>query len=406
MFRYKVIMTFFSVILILGCSGSADDSKIQKVVDTTTTDEERIKATIETIDSIIEDNIVKVQKIHNHPHWWNHKEETFSKIDASMKEFGFDKYNLKGINIYQPLGVPIYTWIKISEDGESIIVGECKNEGSDIHLKGTLFRKTIAYGEHRGEKTKVKIPLRQLTRTYEDEIPLSGMVARHSGDVDEVESMHPINCSRSKNSNTRNKEVETKEERVDGLNLSKDEMSSVILAYEFSSFASMEIDGCGCAYGGSPESEQAKVLEVGRKQEGGPSDSGYWPVRVRLQGTCPVNIDPDFNCETNRFKGIFEYIIYKNPYGEWKSQPTKTIKNLGTRRVKKDRSSEEKSSKKLEGEKYRDTRYRRIEHGDHYHYFPPNREKDIPLSRFPSQPPEPGEKITPTGKVVTSTPDS
>lgn len=44
--------------------------------------------------------------------------------------------------------------------------------------------------------------------------------------------------------------------------------------------------------------------------------------------------------------------------------------------------------------------YEKFEHGDHYHYVPDNRDPDVPISRFPTKPPEKGEYITPRGEVV------
>jgi len=44
--------------------------------------------------------------------------------------------------------------------------------------------------------------------------------------------------------------------------------------------------------------------------------------------------------------------------------------------------------------------YIRVEHGDHAHYYPPNRDPDVPLSEFPTRPPGPGERITPDGRIV------
>lgn len=47
-----------------------------------------------------------------------------------------------------------------------------------------------------------------------------------------------------------------------------------------------------------------------------------------------------------------------------------------------------------------DDKYKKIEHGNHYHYVPHNRDKDVPVSRFPTKPPGEGEYIAPNGEVV------
>lgn len=48
-----------------------------------------------------------------------------------------------------------------------------------------------------------------------------------------------------------------------------------------------------------------------------------------------------------------------------------------------------------------DQPYMEIPHGDHVHYVPKDRNTDVPLNRFPTQPPGPNERILPDGRVVT-----
>lgn len=44
--------------------------------------------------------------------------------------------------------------------------------------------------------------------------------------------------------------------------------------------------------------------------------------------------------------------------------------------------------------------YDEIPHGDHVHYVPKNRDPNVSVSQFPTQPPGPGEVITPQGRIV------
>lgn len=44
--------------------------------------------------------------------------------------------------------------------------------------------------------------------------------------------------------------------------------------------------------------------------------------------------------------------------------------------------------------------YRKVKHGNHVHYVHPNRSPDVSIGRFPTNPPGPGEYITPEGKIV------
>lgn len=44
--------------------------------------------------------------------------------------------------------------------------------------------------------------------------------------------------------------------------------------------------------------------------------------------------------------------------------------------------------------------YVEISHGDHVHYVPEDRNPDVSISQFPTQPPGPGEHITPEGRIV------
>ena len=45
--------------------------------------------------------------------------------------------------------------------------------------------------------------------------------------------------------------------------------------------------------------------------------------------------------------------------------------------------------------------YLPVSHGDHKHYVPADRNPDVPVSSFPTQPPASGERILPNGQVVT-----
>lgn len=49
---------------------------------------------------------------------------------------------------------------------------------------------------------------------------------------------------------------------------------------------------------------------------------------------------------------------------------------------------------------YRNQPYEEIPHGDHVHYIPKDRNEDVPVGRFPTQPPAEGERITPDGEIV------
>lgn len=47
-----------------------------------------------------------------------------------------------------------------------------------------------------------------------------------------------------------------------------------------------------------------------------------------------------------------------------------------------------------------DKDYAEIPHGNHTHYVPKDRDHDVPLSRFPTEPPAENERILPDGRVV------
>jgi hypothetical protein len=49
---------------------------------------------------------------------------------------------------------------------------------------------------------------------------------------------------------------------------------------------------------------------------------------------------------------------------------------------------------------YRDQPYEEVPHGDHVHYVPKERNENVSISRFPTRPPEAGERITPDGEIV------
>lgn len=44
--------------------------------------------------------------------------------------------------------------------------------------------------------------------------------------------------------------------------------------------------------------------------------------------------------------------------------------------------------------------YREVSHGSHSHYVPHDRDPNVSVSDFPTQPPRKGEEITPTGQIV------
>ena len=50
-----------------------------------------------------------------------------------------------------------------------------------------------------------------------------------------------------------------------------------------------------------------------------------------------------------------------------------------------------------------DQPYMEISHGNHVHYVPKDRDPDVPMNRFPTQPPGPNERILPDGRVVPTT---
>ncbi len=47
-----------------------------------------------------------------------------------------------------------------------------------------------------------------------------------------------------------------------------------------------------------------------------------------------------------------------------------------------------------------ETGYYEISHGDHTHYVPEGWDENVPISRFPTKPPAPNERILPNGQVV------
>jgi hypothetical protein len=49
---------------------------------------------------------------------------------------------------------------------------------------------------------------------------------------------------------------------------------------------------------------------------------------------------------------------------------------------------------------YRNQSFEEIPHGDHVHYVPKDRNEDVSISRFPTRPPNEGERITPDGEIV------
>lgn len=44
--------------------------------------------------------------------------------------------------------------------------------------------------------------------------------------------------------------------------------------------------------------------------------------------------------------------------------------------------------------------YNEVPHGNHSHYVPKDRDKNVPVGQFPTRPPEEGERITPRGEIV------
>ncbi len=47
-----------------------------------------------------------------------------------------------------------------------------------------------------------------------------------------------------------------------------------------------------------------------------------------------------------------------------------------------------------------DQDYVEISHGNHSHFVPKDRDPNVSISNFPTQPPGPDERITPDGRVV------
>ena len=49
---------------------------------------------------------------------------------------------------------------------------------------------------------------------------------------------------------------------------------------------------------------------------------------------------------------------------------------------------------------FNDAGYVEINHGNHKHYVPEDRDMSVPIDRFPGTPPGPDERIMPDGRVV------
>jgi hypothetical protein len=49
---------------------------------------------------------------------------------------------------------------------------------------------------------------------------------------------------------------------------------------------------------------------------------------------------------------------------------------------------------------FHDGPYLEIPHGDHVHYVPHDRDRNIPIGQFPTRRPGPNEIITPDGRVI------
>ena len=49
---------------------------------------------------------------------------------------------------------------------------------------------------------------------------------------------------------------------------------------------------------------------------------------------------------------------------------------------------------------YGEKGYMEINHGDHKHYVPEDRDPNVSISNFPTSPPGPNERITPSGQIV------
>ncbi len=49
---------------------------------------------------------------------------------------------------------------------------------------------------------------------------------------------------------------------------------------------------------------------------------------------------------------------------------------------------------------YGEKGYMEINHGDHKHYVPEDRDPNVSISAFPTSPPGPNEKILPNGQIV------
>ena len=89
-----------------------------------------------------------------------------------------------------------------------------------------------------------------------------------------------------------------------------------------------------------------------------------------------------------------------NPYrGEIRGEWELSYKNSGDLKSIPDKSTPECFRPEIFGNDD-ESKLNKIEHGDHYHYVPENRNKDVPIGRFPIEPPGPGEYITPSGEIV------
>jgi hypothetical protein len=55
---------------------------------------------------------------------------------------------------------------------------------------------------------------------------------------------------------------------------------------------------------------------------------------------------------------------------------------------------------------FHDGPYLEIPHGDHTHYVPHDRDRNVPIGQFPTRRPGPNERIMPNGEIVVIEPDT
>lgn len=267
--------------------------------------DENIKSNIGEIEDIILKSMREVQKAHNMSESWEKDMDSINReLKNRIEKIGFERVNKEYIETLEQ-------YKNTFSSGNDVFMVRMNTKSG--YTDSQLINYNVC------DKREVKTAVRRTNIQYRtgDRTP---EVIEAEITSSENESFEVKDLDKASKNNLCFEYIYSDTKTEEGSELPRKNVISKAIS-NTTGPPDVRLENCGCPTSSGKRIEQVEVLDVGRKQEGGPSDSGYWPVRVRVEGQCQTQESAGWDCTWVDFSsGRVEYIVWKNPYDEWKAR--------------------------------------------------------------------------------------